>query len=628
MADVPESTSTRPDAVSAITLISKLASIESTQPSASASISTIPILSTVSLSATVSTAFSVVATGSIATVTQPSLLSSSHHSLSLPSVVSTSTIASVIPATTTTQPALPFLPTVSSISFLSTLSTPSSTASVNGAIESNSNSSVNKSPITGSMSTIIFAGVGGLGVLLLVAGVIFFRRMGKSNAEKPVPIDSFNNLDHRGNQTTTPTFERNEYGEESSVELKHQQALQTRQTAKSPRTPTPVQHIAVQINKTQYPVAVPSQLVLQQQLYDPGAPATVYQEYSVAQAHFASSQGELALMLGDIVVLMHDYNNGWAYGYNKSAMVYGTFPVACVSQTQTVAAKRISTPIEANTKNQASSESSKTSEKGPSFKVGQVYTAMASFIPDRDDEIGLCIGDKIDLLRIFDDAWADGFNNSTNKDGFFPLECLNPDINLSGRSDPHRSYPQRVSSDYNQAPTLKISAKAAHDPSRASVASTAAEQHMSRSPHSASSNARTVAIGTRTMELRHSLPDSPPGKSPKHPSLYSIDSVYMSKSDHLQKENDTLERNEFSKRKSSVYSAAGVRASLYTVEERNEEPLYIVIHYFEPQLEDEIELCVRDKVRLLEEFNDGWAVVLNLETDEEGMVPLRCVERE
>ncbi|TPX67787.1 hypothetical protein CcCBS67573_g07408 [Chytriomyces confervae] len=628
MADVPESTSTRPDAVSVITLISKLASIESTQPSsASASISTIPILTTVSLSGTVSTAFSVAAIESIATVTQPSLPSSSQQSSSLPSVAPTSTIASVIPATTRTQPALPFVPTFSS---LSSLSTPSSTASVNGAIESNSTSSVNKSPITGSMSTIIFAGVGGLGVLLLVAGVIFFRRMGKSKAEKPVPIDSFNNLDHRGNQTP-PTFERNEYGEESSVELKHQQALQTRQTT---RAPTPVQqqqHTAVQINNVQYPVPVPPHLVLQQQLYDPGAAAvaaaTVYQEYSVSQAHFAQSQGELALMLGDIVVLMHDYNNGWAYGYNKSAMVYGTFPVACVSETHMVAAKRISTPIQADSKPQSLSVSSKTVEKELTFNVGQVYTAVASFIPDRDDEIGLCIGDKIELLHIFDDAWADGFNNSTNKDGFFPLECLNPDINLPATSDTHRSYPQRVSSDYNQAPTLKLSAKVAHDPSRASAASTVAEQHTS--PPSASSNARIVAAGTRTMEVRHSLPDSSPGKSPKHPSLYSIDSVYMAKSDHLQKENDTLERNEFSKRTSSIYSAVGSRASLYTIEERKEEPLlYTVIHYFQPQLEDEIELCVRDKVRLLEEFNDGWAVVFNLETDEEGMVPLRCVERE
>ncbi|KAJ3233451.1 hypothetical protein HDU81_002251 [Chytriomyces hyalinus] len=382
------------------------------------------------------------------------------------------------------------------------------------------------------------------------------------------------------------------------------------------------------MNTIQYPPPVPPQLLLHQQLYDPGA-ATAYQEYSVAQGHIAQSQGELPLALGEVVVLMHDYNNGWAYGYSKSRMVYGTFPVACISAPQTVAeqpAEQISSPIQSNTKLQSSSASAKTAEKEQStFKVGQVYTAVASFIPDREDEIGLCIGDKLELQHIFDDSWAEGFNNSTNNDGFFPLECLNPAMNLLGLSDPHRSYPQRVSSDCNQAPTLKFSAKAAQDASRASVASTVTEQ---RTPPTSINRVRIAS--TRTMELRQSLPNSPSGQSPRHMSLYSIDSVYISKSNSLQKENDTPDRNEFSKRKSSIHSpaaAGGGRASLYTVDERVDEPLYTVIHYFEPQMEDEIELCVRDKVRMVEEFDDGWAVVVNLETDEEGMVPLRCVER-
>ncbi|KAJ3228784.1 hypothetical protein HDU81_005878 [Chytriomyces hyalinus] len=377
-------------------------------------------------------------------------------------------------------------------------------------------------------------------------------------------------------------------------------------------------------------------MIIQQQLYDPGA-AAFYKECTVSQAHVARSQGELTLELGEIVVLMHDYNNGWAYGYSKSGMAYGTFPVACFSKMQASPSprpKRMSVVNQSDAKPQPLNVSSNAPPKEPpvpqlTFKVGQLCTAVASFIPDRNDEMGLCIGDKIELLHVFDDDWAAGFNNSTNKDGFFPLECVNPAMSLSRRSDPHRSYPPRISSDCNSAPTLKIPKYTAQDASRASVASTVADQRTSLGSPSMSNNVRVVATGTRMMEVRQissALPDSPPEKSPKHTSLYSIDSVYTSKAEHLQKENDTLVRKEFSKRKSSIYSTMG-RASLYTVEERNE-PLYTVIRYFEPELEDEIELCARDKVRVLEEFDDGWAVVVNLDTEEEGMVPLRCIERD
>ncbi|KAJ3226704.1 hypothetical protein HDU78_010314 [Chytriomyces hyalinus] len=497
------------------------------------------------------------------------------------------------------------------------------------------------------MSTMIFVGVGSLGALLLVAGgVFFFRRIGKSKVDKPLPIDSINNLDGRGKQTVE-SGARNGHRVEMNVGLKHQQQQQqqaqqqTRPTAKSPRTPTPMQqHSAVQINNIQSPSATSPQMILQQQLYDPGA-AAFYKEYTVTQAHVARSQGELNLELGQVIVLMHDYNNGWAYGYSKSGMVYGTFPVACFSTIQTSPSQRPKRMSVVGNQADGKPQPLNTSSNGvakespipqPTFKVGQLCTAVASFIPDRNDEMGLCIGDKIELQHVFDDDWAAGFNNSTNKDGFFPLECVNPAMSLSRRSDPHRSYPQRISSDCNHAPTLKIPKYQAQNPLRASVASTVADQRMSLgpTPSMSNNNVRIVATGTRMMQVRQVSsvqPDSPPEKnSPKHTSLYSIDSVYTSKAEHLQKENDTLVRNEFSKRKSSIYSTMG-RASLYTVEERNE-PLYTVIRYFEPELEDEIELCARDKVRVLEEFDDGWAVVVNLDTDEEGMVPIRCIERD
>ncbi|KAI8811627.1 hypothetical protein BJ742DRAFT_655359, partial [Cladochytrium replicatum] len=45
-----------------------------------------------------------------------------------------------------------------------------------------------------------------------------------------------------------------------------------------------------------------------------------------------------------------------------------------------------------------------------------------------------------------------------------------------------------------------------------------------------------------------------------------------------------------------------------------------------PEMGDEIELLKGDEVEILEQYEDGWAFGLNLETNQSGAFPLSCLE--
>jgi len=49
-----------------------------------------------------------------------------------------------------------------------------------------------------------------------------------------------------------------------------------------------------------------------------------------------------------------------------------------------------------------------------------------------------------------------------------------------------------------------------------------------------------------------------------------------------------------------------------------------VAYASQPENEDELYLCVGDKVRILEVYDDGWAYSLHISSGLEGMIPLNC----
>ncbi|TPX42839.1 hypothetical protein SeLEV6574_g05379 [Synchytrium endobioticum] len=70
-------------------------------------------------------------------------------------------------------------------------------------------------------------------------------------------------------------------------------------------------------------------------------------------------------------------------------------------------------------------ESTGAVEQQPASEIeAKTYTAVANYFPLRDDEMEVRIGEKVQVSRIHDDGWAQGTNQSSGKEGIFPLVAV------------------------------------------------------------------------------------------------------------------------------------------------------------------------------------------------------------
>ena len=84
-------------------------------------------------------------------------------------------------------------------------------------------------------------------------------------------------------------------------------------------------------------------------------------------------------------------------------------------------------------------------------------TCLQEFNPEQDDEISLGVGDKVEIIKKFQDGWAHGINLKTGKDGIFPMSCVSEQRN-SIRSSVYSDYSKRQSSlIFDGRSTLNIS---------------------------------------------------------------------------------------------------------------------------------------------------------------------------
>jgi len=63
-----------------------------------------------------------------------------------------------------------------------------------------------------------------------------------------------------------------------------------------------------------------------------------------------------------------------------------------------------------------------------SFKVGKCYIASSNYVPNKEDEIAISVGDRISIIEVLDNDRAYGKNEKTNQSGNFPLSCLKNEI--------------------------------------------------------------------------------------------------------------------------------------------------------------------------------------------------------
>ncbi|KAI8618258.1 hypothetical protein BC830DRAFT_964138 [Chytriomyces sp. MP71] len=185
-----------------------------------------------------------------------------------------------------------------------------------------------------------------------------------------------------------------------------------------------------------------------------------------------------------------------------------------------------------------------------------------SYRQNLSDELDCIAGDILLVKNEFDDGWAMGFNMRSKTEGYFPLEIL------EGYGQPNLAtvYNKRGSSMYKQASI-----------DDAGVAVNMLSMY-SENPAGAAGNIRSVYSEYQT--------GAASGVTQSVDSEHQTSTVYMSK-----------------------------------VESEPRKVLYA----YDTTQGDEISLQVGDLVAVQHEYDDGWGYVRNLNSQQEGVIPLDCL---
>ncbi|KAI9335520.1 hypothetical protein BDR26DRAFT_865901 [Obelidium mucronatum] len=360
-------------------------------------------------------------------------------------------------------------------------------------------------------------------------------------------------------------------------------------------------------------------------------------EWRAIYPHMPSTVNELALTVGDYIVVTHQYPDGWGYGYNQYTHAQGAFPLNClgkdiptasvvgvpVALTGSVSAGTPRPPTPKSVQSQSRpitpkepapasmmtsfpptsnsrTPSPPTNEPPPvpskdTFIPGRQYNVHANFMPELSDEIPLYVGDKVDLFEVYDDNWAYGFNIRLNQSGIFPLECIGKA--RSGNS----KYKARDSSF-----RISLDKSMRRDSSGPILLTERASLYTNNTISMNGAGGIVVQNKFSNATDNASSLVKPPAAAATGLASPQLDSKLM--------------------RHSSISYGSMARSIVSEKPQYDETQVVRAVYQFAPQLSDEIEVLVGDRVVVLKKFDDGWCVGYNLTSEMEGHFPLYCVE--
>ncbi|KAJ3068922.1 hypothetical protein HDU98_007961 [Podochytrium sp. JEL0797] len=345
-------------------------------------------------------------------------------------------------------------------------------------------------------------------------------------------------------------------------------------------------------------------------------------EWRVVYPHVSSHEDELALHPGDLIVLTHQYPDGWGFGFNRYTNQQGAFPLTCLAKEQptpppppptptalprlpSTTASSISSSPRLNPKmsfKSVSSDSNTAGQYQPAFQLGRVYDVRDNFHPELSDELLLRIGDRVELLKFFADGWAHGKvvprGNGVGAVGTFPLECIGkPRVDnkkyAARVSSFHESFERTVEGGYI-APVLLKERRGSEKSGRSGSSVVVLQNQYGGFTENAGNLVKPSSIGGGGGGGT-GMTRSPLGKKRNS----SIQAGSLTRS---------LGREE---RDSLLMQSSGSRCR--------------VVKNFKPQLVDEIELYVGDVVVVGKRFDDDWAFGVNVTSGMEGIFPIASV---
>ncbi|KAI8622358.1 hypothetical protein BC830DRAFT_1089611 [Chytriomyces sp. MP71] len=345
----------------------------------------------------------------------------------------------------------------------------------------------------------------------------------------------------------------------------------------------------------------------------------------VVFAFTTSKSDEVALAVGDNVNINKAYDDGWCFGTNTSTRRNGYFPWDCL------ASYVVNNPsVKSNAAGKKQRVSSIYDVQAPSIAANisdsESDVVVYAFSPQNSDECALRVSDRVVVKHEFDDGWCFGVNMSTGEEGSFPLDCLAS----RSRPDEHPTMKSRMSSLYGVTPATSNTDNETHS-IYGTPSTSAMLLNMPPPPEDGTQEVIYTFSPERDDELllrpgdhvivMHSFDDgwsygknvSDGGREGNFPN------------DCLKPTADGSSVKNPKQRGSSIYGAPNTN-SIYQIN-ANQPGIQSreVLYDFAPQNADEVTLFAGDQVEILKIYDDGWCLIHNLTSGQEGLCPEDCI---
>ncbi|TPX52859.1 hypothetical protein CcCBS67573_g09788, partial [Chytriomyces confervae] len=280
-------------------------------------------------------------------------------------------------------------------------------------------------------------------------------------------------------------------------------------------------------------------------------------------------------------------------------------------------------------------------------KPKDTYTALFNFTPQQKDELQTLYGDKIVLKKEFDDGWGYGINLRTKKEGSFPLDLLDgfadPFEQQNGQP-PKNGFKDRSSSMFGppqgmmpQSPMQPAPAKAMSPPPI--VPTPMKMNNVGKQPTEDVRKAVfnyapimqdeiEIFFGDKILVKNEYDDGWAFGKNlnSQREGLFPQDCVGPASAAPNQPTSNMNSKPK--QRMSSLYGAPAAAAATAVLpiapvaSAADPSDVHKAVFDFKPTMGDELELRAGDKVKLKNQYDDGWAYGMNLGTKKEGLFPL------
>ncbi|KAJ3266428.1 hypothetical protein HDU77_001039 [Chytriomyces hyalinus] len=169
--------------------------------------------------------------------------------------------------------------------------------------------------------------------------------------------------------------------------------------------------------------------------------------FRVIHTYKAAMDDEVTITAGNDVIVLQEFDDGWAKGMEPASGQIGLFPMTCVARADDVGATS-SIKHSSDYSKRTSSISRRSISAGlkESSNHRDTVVVLHSYEANDSDELTLINGRTIWILEEFDDGWCEGRDPISDKTGVFPMACVSR--NQSAESSTRRpdSFAKRRSS--------------------------------------------------------------------------------------------------------------------------------------------------------------------------------------